>query len=244
MRGRCPVGTEIYSIRLPMSEFSAAEAKRWLHEHGFRHELTHGKRSRFWHAQQLPRRHFDHRGFATLTLPHGRGVEALVGCPASKGTTPHHHRTYAAQAAHERNPGPRCPVGTEIHSLLFPMSRFTAHEAVAWLRRHGMRDEITTGMRHSEFWHARQLPREHFDPSFPMRTIHFGDGIEARIGCPISRSVVPHHHRALRRNDGFDLEVVSAGPEECCDMCLPCPSCSGVDSGPCDCTHCGSCPCC
>lgn len=79
-----------------------------------------------------------------------------------------------------RNPDDLCPVGMEVQSFLFPKSRYTKKQAIAWLRRHGHRTAIDPSKR---FWRARQAEPAEFEF---MRTITLpgGFGIKAVVGCP------------------------------------------------------------
>lgn len=88
------------------------------------------------------------------------------------------------KATHRKitRPTKRCPVGTEVQSLVFPKSIFSERQAKDWARRHGYRvskwDETT------ESYRIRQKDPKRFRPG-SFRTIHLGD-VAAVIGCPKS----------------------------------------------------------
>jgi len=75
----------------------------------------------------------------------------------------------------------RCPVGTEVQTLIFDNQDFDEKEAVSWAKKGGFSaskvDETGTSFR------IRQhLPTRYKKGSF--RTITLSDGVKAVIGCP------------------------------------------------------------
>jgi hypothetical protein len=77
--------------------------------------------------------------------------------------------------------GKRCPVGTEVQTLIFDADDFDRREAVAWAKRGGFSaskvDE--TG---SSYRIRQHSPGQYRKGSF--RTISLDDGVKAVIGCP------------------------------------------------------------
>lgn len=75
----------------------------------------------------------------------------------------------------------RCPVGTEVQTLIFDSELFTASTAKSWAKQHGFKygkvdsKEETHRLRQAE-------PGEFRAGSF--RTISFAEGVQAVIGCP------------------------------------------------------------
>jgi hypothetical protein len=75
----------------------------------------------------------------------------------------------------------RCPVGTEIQSLILDNRFFDRRDALGWVRRHGFQahkiDET------SESFRFRQIEPSHFGPK-SFRTIILRPGVKAVVGCP------------------------------------------------------------
>jgi murein DD-endopeptidase MepM/ murein hydrolase activator NlpD len=71
----------------------------------------------------------------------------------------------------------RCPVGSNVQSLLFPKSRYTNAQAKAWARAHGYRAGKMDVS--GKYIHLTQAPPNKFQR---IRTVPFGKGIEAHIG--------------------------------------------------------------
>jgi len=75
----------------------------------------------------------------------------------------------------------RCPVGTEVETLIFSKDDFTRAQAKAWARRNSYRygkvDETDDSYR------LRQQDPDDFRRG-SFRTIVFTDGVEAVIACP------------------------------------------------------------
>lgn len=93
---------------------------------------------------------------------------------------------------YEENPKPRkkaggppdikrCPVGTEVQTLILDAGQFDKRDAVAWAREHDFKASKihTTGQSHRIRQH---LPTRYRAGSF--KTITLTDGVKAVIGCP------------------------------------------------------------
>lgn len=79
-----------------------------------------------------------------------------------------------------RSPYKRCPIGTEIQSLVFDKDIFSERQAKDWARRHGFK--VTKWDETEESYRIRQRePRTFRTGSF--RTISLGM-VKAVIGCP------------------------------------------------------------
>ncbi len=76
----------------------------------------------------------------------------------------------------------KCPVGTEVQSLLFPVGSYSAKRAKHWAKEHGYRAGFVDT---TESYHRirQQSPADFRSGSF--RTISFGKGVKAIIGCPV-----------------------------------------------------------
>lgn len=74
----------------------------------------------------------------------------------------------------------RCPIGTEVQTLIFAKELYTSVQAKTWSKRNGFRagkvDET------KESFRIRQRPTKHFRPG-SFRTISLGS-VQAVIGCP------------------------------------------------------------
>jgi hypothetical protein len=75
----------------------------------------------------------------------------------------------------------KCPVGTEIQTLIFSKDHFSEAQAKAWAKEHdekyGYIDE-----KENTYRIRQQEPSEFVDGS--MKTIHLTEGVQAVIGCP------------------------------------------------------------
>jgi hypothetical protein len=79
------------------------------------------------------------------------------------------------------HPSRRCPVGTEIQSLLVPLAEGRAY-ARSWAQQHGLRaDKIDAAG--GDYCRLRQKAPGAFIPG-SFRTINLHHGIRAVIGCP------------------------------------------------------------
>lgn len=77
----------------------------------------------------------------------------------------------------------RCPVGTQLQSILFKHEQWTLKNARAWLRAHSKRyGKVDVTPNYLRF---RQRNPSHFD-SDSLRTITLSRnlGIRAIVGCP------------------------------------------------------------
>ena len=86
-----------------------------------------------------------------------------------------------------RNSGPvapqaRCPVGTQVQSVILSKNFFNQREAKSWISRNDFRiskvDETVNS------WRFRQQPPDWFEKR-TFRTIRLRPGVTAVIGCPI-----------------------------------------------------------
>jgi len=79
---------------------------------------------------------------------------------------------------------PRCPIGTEVQTLIFPKGIYTQSSAKAWAKRH---DFKTTKIHETaDSYRIRQKEKTKFDPRM-FRTISLGQ-VTAVVGCPKTRS--------------------------------------------------------
>jgi len=76
---------------------------------------------------------------------------------------------------------PRCPVGTEVQTLVFDRAYFTPDTAKKWANKHGFKskkvDQKPNALR------IRQHDPANFMPEL-FRTIYFRPGVKAVVGCP------------------------------------------------------------
>lgn len=109
----------------------------------------------------------------------GLGVALLGGAIVVGGAYAVSRLTkkHAAARAHE-NPIHRCPSGTHVQTLIFKRSSFTPASARSWARSHGFR--ATKVDLKPNTIRIRQKDPSHFAI---LRTIHFGRGVEAVVGC-------------------------------------------------------------
>jgi hypothetical protein len=75
----------------------------------------------------------------------------------------------------------RCPVGTQVQTLIFDRDQFSRSEAIAWARRNAYRtDKVDTTA--NSFRIRQSSPGRFTRDSF--RTISLSDRVKAVIGCP------------------------------------------------------------
>lgn len=75
---------------------------------------------------------------------------------------------------------PKCPIGTEVGTIIFDKNKFNLSESKNWLKR----NEYLTGVdKKIKTFHFRQKNPSKFRKG-SLRTIKFDDGIKAVIGCP------------------------------------------------------------
>jgi len=90
----------------------------------------------------------------------------------------------------------RCPVGTEIQTLVFEREMFTTAEAAGWARRHGFKAP-TADVKLNTIRLRQKEPGDFVEGSF--RTIPLRAGVKAVIGCPKSaRDEAPVVHENPR----------------------------------------------
>lgn len=81
----------------------------------------------------------------------------------------------------DSNTGKRCPIGTEVQTLIFSKDDFTQKQAKAWAKKggfkHGKVDDTEDSYR------LRQVDPDEFKRG-SFRTITMDDGVKAVIGCP------------------------------------------------------------
>jgi hypothetical protein len=75
----------------------------------------------------------------------------------------------------------RCPVGTQVQTLILSKDHFTRSQAIAWARRNGYRaDKVDTT--ENNFRIRQQTPGRFTRGSF--RTISLSGRVKAVVGCP------------------------------------------------------------
>jgi hypothetical protein len=81
------------------------------------------------------------------------------------------------------NPGApkKCPVGTEVQTLIFSADEFEEKEAVAWARKHKF-SAAKVDETDSSFRIRQHQPSKYKSGSF--RTITLTSGVKAVVGCP------------------------------------------------------------
>jgi hypothetical protein len=81
----------------------------------------------------------------------------------------------------KQSPKDKCPVGTQVQTLIFDREKFTRTRSKAWAKKHefkfGKIDET------EDYFRIRQQNPDKMDEN-SFRTIEFGEGITAVIGCP------------------------------------------------------------
>jgi hypothetical protein len=79
-----------------------------------------------------------------------------------------------------------CSESTETQTLLFDKKIFSLEYAMDWIYRHNYKNATDVDETENKYRFRQQEPSKFKKDSF--RTIHFGDGIEAVIGCPIKKA--------------------------------------------------------
>ena len=87
-----------------------------------------------------------------------------------------------------RNSGPvapqaRCPVGTQVQSVILSKNFFNQREAKSWIGRNDFR--ISKIDETANSWRFRQQPPDWFEKR-SFRTIRLRPGVQAVIGCPLN----------------------------------------------------------
>lgn len=115
----------------------------------------------------------------TIMVVGGIGLAGLLGYALYSAS-----RKGGSSGARE-NPvrrGARCPRGMQVQTLIFSRGSFgSASDALRWAENHGYR---ALKVDHTpESYRVRQYAPSHFDHD-SFRTITFGPGIKAVVGCP------------------------------------------------------------
>ena len=107
----------------------------------------------------------------------------------------------------------RCPIGTEVQSLLFDKNYFTKQKAKSWAKKNGYKyGDVDEGGEKARYIHLRQ---EESDDYFKgsLRRISFGKGdkgIRAVIGCPKKTVGIVDYSKAPR----FQPTVIDDNAED------------------------------
>ncbi len=147
-------------------------AKDW--EERFRDMYRYGEME-FYLPEKLRARGFDPKD------PKTWGSKPKAAAAAERK-----HKKGAKKAAPKKTKTrkkPRCPIGTEVQTLIFPRSSFSERQARDWARRHGYTaskvDETPATYR------LRQRDPNRFEER-SFSTIMFGE-VSAVIGCPATK---------------------------------------------------------
>lgn len=107
---------------------------------------------------------------------------------------------------------------TNLQTLLFPKSLYSAAEAKAWAKAHGFHYASVEGKGRSERWHVRQhSPSMYREGTFRTILISGQDGVEGVVGVPKLGTLHPHEitvRRSAYRRKGYTTKRgTHVGPE-------------------------------